>query len=282
MIVRVWGCRGSLATPGADTVRYGGNTACIEVRTDPRTLIVLDAGTGLRPLGQSLEARRVDVIHVLLTHLHIDHILGLGFFPPLERGEAEVHVWGPGPSATDLQEMLSRYLSPPLFPVGLREACARARFHVTPGEQWAIGDALITARAITHQGPTLAYRVEHQGRSVAYLPDHEPARGGNLLDRDPEWISGYEIAHDADVLFHDAQYTDDEYREKVGWGHSTIGQAVSLARLARARKLIMFHHDPRRSDAELDELVQDALELWGPDGDPPAFGREGMEIDLGR
>ena len=177
MKLRLWGTRGSLPTPGLGTERYGGNTACIEVRgDDPTQVIVLDAGSGIRLLGMALP-RSVLRVHLLLSHLHMDHILGLGFFSPLFRREMEVHIWGPSSATLGLGDRLARYLSPPLFPVRLNELACQLVLHDVPLGTFELPGVQVTAALVCHPGPTVGYRID-DGRSVlAYLPDHEPALG---------------------------------------------------------------------------------------------------------
>ena len=257
MRVTLWGTRGSLATPGPESVRYGGNTCCVEVRGADGTVLVLDAGTGIRRLGDSLEpeTQRVDI---LLTHLHMDHIQGLGFFGPMFDCEKEVHIWGPSSTTLDLRGRLARYLSPPLFPIGLRDVPCGLEFHdvVSLGE-FRIGGFEILAAMVCHPGPTVGYRITGDGASVTYLPDHEPALGTHSLPPEPEWISGLELANGADLLIHDAQYTAEEYPQHIGWGHSTFSDAIRFAAAASVKRLVLFHHDPRHSDATLDRLFEE-------------------------
>ena len=170
--VRLWGTRGSLAAPGTDTSRYGGNTSCAEVRGDAGTVLVLDAGTGIRDLGLSIAptTRRVDI---LLTHLHMDHIQGLGFFAPLYNPNIEVHIWGPARSAESLRALLTKYLSPPLFPVHFRDM-PTAILHKVPVAQANIGEFVVDAALVCHPGPTVGYKITCGDVSMAYIPDHEP------------------------------------------------------------------------------------------------------------
>ncbi|MBV8295862.1 MAG: MBL fold metallo-hydrolase [Acidimicrobiia bacterium] len=218
MQARVWGARGSLAAPGPETVRYGGNTSCVEVRLEDGTLLVLDAGTGMRPLGVLLGDEPIAELHILLSHLHLDHLQGLGFFRPLFRSGIDVHVWGPASPVQSLADRIAIYLSPPLFPVRLADIPANLTFHDAPEEGVTIGGATVRAGKVAHQGPTVGYRIEENGRSLAYLPDHEPSLGGVRIDAQPaDWVSGYDVARGVDVLFHDAQYGDDEYPRHVGW-----------------------------------------------------------------
>jgi phosphoribosyl 1,2-cyclic phosphodiesterase len=272
MRVCLWGTRGSIASAGPDTVAYGGNTSCAEVEGRDGTVVILDAGTGIRRVGDTYkEPRRLDI---LLTHLHMDHIQGLGFFAPLFKDDFEVHVWGPPSTTEDLRTRLTRYLSPPLFPVRLRDVNAKLELHDVPIEPFTIGGLTVDADVIIHPGQTLGYRITDGTATVAYLPDHEPALGENGMPTDPAWMSGYDLAVGADVLIHDAQYTADEYEQRVGWGHSRISDAVALARMAGAKRLVTFHHDPAHNDAELDGMVDDARAIAG-DGLEVLPGREG-------
>jgi len=275
VIVRLWGTRGSVASPGPDTVRYGGNTACVEVRADD-VILALDAGTGIRRFGGTLDGYR-GRIDLLLTHLHLDHLQGLGFFEPCFRPDVELHIWGPPSTTMDLRARLARYLSPPLFPVSLRDLGSRVSLHDVPPEPFQIGSVTVSGEAIIHPGPTVGYRISHGGRTLAYLPDHEPALGAPSFPLGPEWTSGHRLAEGADLLIHDLQYTEDEYPGRVGWGHSSLEQAWAFAVQAGARRLVTFHHDPSHSDDELDGLVAD---LQARDGPEVVGGREGMEFSL--
>ena len=216
MRIRFWGTRGSLATPGPDTIRYGGNTSCVEVREED-TLLILDAGTGIRPLGDALsrDMRRVDL---LLTHLHMDHIQGLGFFDPLFWPELEVHVWGPSSTTLDLHTRLSRYLSPPLFPVRLRDLPCQLYLHDAVAiRKFEIGPFSVEARLVCHPGPTVGYRITSGTGVLTYLPDHEPTLGIKALPSDPAWIPGIDLALGADILIHDAQFSADQYPRPVNF-----------------------------------------------------------------
>jgi len=256
--VTLYGTRGSLATPGPETVRYGGNTSCVEVCGADGTLLVLDAGTGIRRLGAKLgpEAGRVDV---LLTHLHMDHIQGLGFFRPLDQPGQEVHIWGPPSTTLHLSARLSRYLSPPLFPVRLRELPCELSLHDVPLEPagFQIGALRVCAALVCHPGPTVGYRISEGNVSIAYIPDHEPMLGARGL-AGAEWISGFDLAAGVDLLIHDSQYSAVQYPRHVGWGHSAIPHVLEFAARTGVRRLVTFHHDPRHDDAALDRLVDEA------------------------
>lgn len=273
MRIRIWGSRGSLASAGPDTNRYGGNTSCVEVRSEDGSLIVLDAGSGIRRLSDRLSTgHRVDVF---LTHLHMDHIQGLGFFSPLFHDDVAVRVWGPA-AQTDLPSRLARYLSPPLFPVRLRDLRS-VEFRSVPDRPIQVGSLSIVADSVIHPGATVGYRVSEGDRAMAYIPDHEPALGAQRFPIASRWTSGAGLARDVDVLVHDAQYTADEYRRSVGWGHSTLDHAIALARLVGARTLVPFHHDPGHADGDLDAIFETSGTVPNLEVLP---GREGLEIAL--
>ena len=279
MRVTLLGTRGSVPAPGPDTAHFGGNTPSVEVRGDDGTVLVLDAGTGIRRLGDQLppDLARIDI---LLTHLHMDHIQGLGFFEPLYRPDVEVHIWGPASATMSLEVRLSRYLSPPLFPVHLRDL-PNITCHEVPQPPFAIGPFRIQTALVCHPNPTVGYRIEEQGGILAYLPDHEPAlcvADGQWLG--PEWTSGHALAAGADLLIHDAQFTEQEYACCVGWGHSAYRHAFEFATLAGVQEVVLFHHDPSHDDNTIEHLLQDAVRRF-----KPAFrvsaGREGAVFEMG-
>lgn len=277
MRVCLWGTRGSIASAGPETVAYGGNTSCVEIEGSDGTVLILDAGTGVRRVGDTYrQPRRLDI---LLTHLHMDHIQGLGFFGPFFREDFEVHIWGPPSTTLDLRTRLTRYLSPPLFPVRLRDVAARLELHDVPTDPFQLGGLTITADIVIHPGPTLGYRITDGRSTVAYIPDHEPALGARELSTDPEWTSGHDLAREADLLIHDVQYTAAEYEQRQGWGHSRISDAVSLAALAGARRLVTFHHDPAHDDEALDGMLDEARRL-APADVAVMPGREGDTFRL--
>ncbi|HXH21322.1 MAG TPA: MBL fold metallo-hydrolase [Dehalococcoidia bacterium] len=258
MKATLWGTRGSLAAPGPETVGYGGNTACVEVRSRGGATLVLDAGTGIRRLGLALasEEGRIDI---LLSHLHVDHIQGLGFFAPLFQPGRVIHIWGPPSTTMNLRMRLGRYLSPPLFPVPLRELPSDITLHDVPLQPFEIEGLRVCADLVCHPGSSVGYRIEEAGKALTYIPDHEPALGARVFPGRPDWISGYALALGADLLIHDAQYTDEEYLARIGWGHSSMTQAIQFAIAAEVRRLVGFHHDPDHSDDMLDRLCADLV-----------------------
>jgi phosphoribosyl 1,2-cyclic phosphodiesterase len=275
----IWGCRGSVPTPGADTVSYGGNTSCVEVTLDDGTSLVLDAGTGIRRLGLELVRRETRNVHLILTHLHLDHLEGLRFFAPLWDERVTLDIWGPPSPVLSLRERIARSFSPPLFPVDLGDVPANVTFRDVPWEPWMLDGASMTADLILHPGATVGIRIESASSSFAYLPDHEPALAGPIEERSIDWISGGSIARDVDLLFHDAQYFEDEYVQRLGWGHSSVADAVAFGRAVGARRLVLFHHEPAHSDRSLEEL-EDRARTLADGAFEPKLAREGMVLEL--
>jgi phosphoribosyl 1,2-cyclic phosphodiesterase len=278
--LKVWGCRGSLPTPGAETVGYGGNTSCVEVRLDDGTVFVLDAGTGIVELGLELARRGDRNVQLLLTHLHLDHLEGLRFFAPMWDPEVELDIWGPPSPVWSLRERIARSFSPPLFPIDLHDVPAKVRFRDVPREAWELKGAVLYADLVLHPGPTLGFRIEADGSTLAYVPDHEPAFAG-VTGRTRDWISGAGVAEEVDLLLHDAQYSAEEYEERVGWGHSSVDDAVGFADAVGARRLVLFHHEPRHDDEVLARLEERAAELRGDGYDRPTLAREGLVLPVG-
>jgi phosphoribosyl 1,2-cyclic phosphodiesterase len=259
--LKVWGARGSIPAPGPETMRYGGNTSCVEVTLSDGSTLILDAGTGIRNLGQELP-RLERPLHILLTHLHLDHIQGLMFFSPLFQPDAEIVIWGPASPEASLRDRIARYISAPLAPVEVRELPSLVSFREAEPVEWSIGPARVLAQAVTHRGPTLGYRIEDAGVTLTYIPDHEPGLGAPIADLEDEWISGFELARDATMLIHDCQYTDEEYHSYVGWGHSPMSDALEFAHRVGTERLLLFHHDPNHTDDFLDALGGEVALHW--------------------
>ncbi len=273
MKVRIWGARGSIPAPGPETMRYGGNTSCVELTLSDGTTLILDAGTGIRNLGLALP--RVErPINILLTHLHLDHIQGLMFFAPAFRPESEITIWGPASPEASLRDRVARYISAPLAPVEVRELPSTVWFRETGPLEWQIGPARITAQAVNHRGPTLGYRIEDNGSTLCYIPDHEPGLGTPLSALEDDWISGFSLAREASMLIHDCQYTDEEYRDHLGWGHCPLSDALAFAHRVAAERLLLFHHDPLHSDEFLDKFCAAAGDHWRELGNDPT----GLEL----
>jgi phosphoribosyl 1,2-cyclic phosphodiesterase len=282
MNVKLWGTRGSIPSPGPETIHYGGNTACVGVTLADGSLLALDAGSGIRSLGLSLgdEPAR---LHILLTHLHLDHILGLAFFAPAFRPQTELVIWGPASPDASLRDRIARYISAPLSPVEVRELPCDVSFRSAPDSEWEIGSARIRAASVSHRGPTLGYRIDDGDSSLTYIPDHEPGLGADLEQLEDDWISGFSLAQDASLLIHDGQYTDAEYPNHVGWGHSALSDALAFARRTEAERTVLFHHDPLHSDAFLEDHEAEAKRRWAELGGDPAtieLGVERADYDL--
>lgn len=275
MKLTFWGTRGSIASAGPDTVRYGGDTASVELTTGDGALVVLDAGSGIRQLGNHL-TKTYPRVDILLSHLHMDHVQGLPFFRPLLNPEVETHIWGPISTTRDLRSRISRYLSPPLFPVRVRDL-PNVTFHDVIPSTFQLGSLEVTADLITHPGSTLGYRIIEGDESLAYLSDHEPAFGLGRIPDSPEWTSGSALARGVDVLVHDAQYTDEEYARRVGWGHTSLTQLADLTRQAEPGRLVTFHHDPAHSDSELDVFHEQLRALI--EGTEMLAGVPELEVD---
>jgi phosphoribosyl 1,2-cyclic phosphodiesterase len=273
MRVKVWGARGSVPAPGPEMNRYGGNTSCVQLTLSDGETLILDAGTGIRALGFALSSGMPN-INILLTHLHLDHIQGLMFFPPCFKTDSRITIWGPSSPEASLEHRVARYISAPLSPVEVRELPCDVSFRDTPASEWEIGAARIRAESVTHRGPTLGYRITEGDTTLTYIPDHEPGLGTPLDSVEPEWISGYELARGAQLLIHDCQYTDEEYPEHVGWGHSPLGDALTFAQRTEAERVLLFHHDPLHNDDFLDSVFGTAVAHW------EAAGRGAEQLEL--
>jgi phosphoribosyl 1,2-cyclic phosphodiesterase len=272
MKIRFWGVRGSIASPGPKTVRYGGNTTCIEIRTDNNELIVLDAGTGIFPLSQTLLAELPVTANVLITHSHWDHIQGLPFFIPnfIPGNTLRLHGGFDPVSGKGIEQVMSVQLQYSYFPV--REAEMKARIEyvtLVPGETIQIGSAFVTPCMLNHPVIDFGYRIESNGKSVFFTGDHEPPY--NIYEPSDEGYDEYQVfvdekvksIHDAirdvDVLIADSSYTDAEYPSKKGWGHGTFSSSIISANEVGAKVLFCTHHEPTRSDDALEDAFQTAL-----------------------
>ena len=294
MKVRFWGVRGSIASPGPDTVRYGGNTTCIEVTTDGGATIILDAGTGIRPLGLELSKGGPTETAICISHTHWDHIQGLPFFVPLFVPGNTVKFFGAFDPVyqKDLKTILAQQMEYCYFPV--RELELKADIHYTTlreAESFEYKDATITNVMMNHPVLTYGYRVDCNGQSVFFSGDHEPPQ--NIYSSDDTFFSEYDelirsktgqicaVAQDVDLFIVDAQYTEPELIHKRGWGHGSFSSALAMARLARAKKVAFTHHDPNRTDDQIDQIAA-KLKAGARRNDPPILmAREGLEIDLG-
>jgi len=248
--VTCWGTRGSIPAPGPETVRFGGNTSCVEVRAAGCRLI-FDAGTGIRTLSASLAAEGPLDAHLFVSHYHWDHIQGFPFLAQLYEPATKLRVHGPMQGDVPVDEALEGQMSPLYFPVPLKAIAASVEFATADGSPWCGDEVCVDAFRVNHPGVTYGYRVTVAGATAVYIPDNE------LSDApDPAWYAGLvAFVGGADLLLHDAMLTDAEYEQRRGWGHSTFAQAVRLAEEAGVRRLHLFHHSPDRTDAELEAIA---------------------------
>ncbi|NNF12234.1 MAG: MBL fold metallo-hydrolase [Gemmatimonadetes bacterium] len=252
--VRCWGTRGSIPSPGPKTVQFGGNTTCVELDAGGQR-VVFDAGSGIRPLGLDIGEHAPDAISIFLTHFHWDHIQGFPFFAPLHSPEGRIRVIGPKQKDIDVQNLFAGQLGPIYFPVPFSLVAAKMDFeHLNEGE-YETGNALIEVMRVRHPSFVIGYRITVAGRVICFIPDNE-------LDGDMygEVGPGFEkriidFVGDADLLIHDSMYTEEEYPRHVGWGHSTFEQALRLAEDGGVKRLLFFHHDPTRTDYELEAII---------------------------
>lgn len=292
MKVRFWGVRGSIASPGPHTVRHGGNTTCIEIRSDADELIILDAGTGIFPLSQSLLSRLPVSANIFITHTHWDHIQGLPFFIPLFIPGNKVRIHGAYDfvSGQGIEQIMNVQMQYSFFPVREAELKATLSYHTLAiGEKVSVGDATVTNTLLNHPVPDFGYRVDCNGKSVFFSGDHEPwvniyapedaefADYQAMVDQQQNGLAAF--LQGVDVLVMDCSYTTAEYPAKVGWGHGTFQSSLDLACRVGAKKLICTHHEPTRSDDELEKIIA-ALIANAPPGSPEIMlSREGMTLE---
>jgi phosphoribosyl 1,2-cyclic phosphodiesterase len=273
MKVKFWGVRGSIAVPGPKTVRYGGNTTCIEVRTDNNELLVLDAGTGLFPLSQALLAELPVTANILITHSHWDHIQGLPMFIPnfIPGNTLRLHGGFDPVSGKGIEQVMEVQLQYSFFPVREVEMKARIEYvTLMPHEAVQVGSATVTPCLLSHPVIDFGYRIECNGKSVFFTGDHEPPY--NIYEPGDDGYSDYQVFVDeknqtildairsVDVLIADSSYTELEYSAKKGWGHGTFGTSIALAKAAGAKVLYCTHHEPTRSDDALEKVFAEALQ----------------------
>lgn len=295
--IKLWGTRGSIAVPGRETLRYGGNTTCIELRADGE-LIALDAGSGIRPLGvalkQEFQERPIN-LSLLITHAHWDHIQGFPFFKPAYDPKNEIRILGFDGAGATFREIMTEPMRSPFFPISMRELSAKMEITKLTEMKFSLGKVDVHAAFVNHPGVCAGYRLFTSTGSVAFLPDHEPyefflhaARGQLLTPEQAKEIATNEHARlvqflrGSEILILDSQYTDKEYQTHIGWGHSSVSSAVSLALEAEVQTLLLFHHDPSHDDNMVDTMVESARELMAKSGRPleVVAAKEGGEILL--
>ena len=280
MRIKIWGCRGSIPSPGCDTNKYGGNTTCVEVRLKDGSLIVIDAGTGIRCLGNTLlKARGPKKVHLLLTHAHWDHLQGFPFFVPAYMEEYSIIVRGGRPAKQSLEAFLAHQMDPPYFPVPFRDLKASFDFRQENGQSLSIGKVEIIPIPLKHPNGGYGYKFIEGDKTFVFLTDNEIGfdHPGGLPDA--EYAA---ICRNADLLIHDGQYTEQEYEISRGWGHSTFRAVTDLSISADVKRLGIFHHDPRHLDQDLDRYIEECRQqISKGKSRVECFGtKEGMEISL--
>jgi len=286
--VTFWGTRGSIPTPGARTARYGGNTPCVAVETAAGDLVILDAGTGIRPLGVELVERQNGAVsaEILLSHAHWDHIQGLPHFKPFFAPGNRVRIWGSRQGTTSLEAILRQQMDPAVFPVPLDALSAALTVQqVEPaGGEFTIGAFRVASIRLRHPGTTLGYRLTPiaGGPSMAYVTDNELGAGGTY-SMPPNWRQSFvAFLKGVDLLIHDAMYAPDELDAHRGWGHSTFEEALAVAGEAGVQRLVLFHHEPEHADSVMDKLLAAARQAARAQGKAVEVlaAQEGMELTL--
>ncbi len=272
MKLKFWGVRGSIPTPGKSTVKYGGNTPSLELRLDNDELIILDAGTGIRNLGDHLIANGESIrAYILITHPHWDHIQGFPFFKPAFVSGNEITVIGTDREEIDLQHIIADQMKKIYFPIQLNELKAKIHFRSIREEEFNIFDAHVKTLYVNHPGYTVAYRIDYKGKSLVYVSDNEPfdkESATRMTNFEPIVLKKFleqkgdpnqrlvDFIQGADVLIHDATYTPEEYVDKVGWGHSHYLFTLKLANEANVKHCVLFHHEPNRTDENIDRILE--------------------------
>jgi len=278
MQVTFFGVRGSTPCNGDEITRYGGNTSCVAVRVPGEPPLFFDLGTGARYFGATQAQDGTFRGTCLLSHLHWDHTQGLPFFTPLLSEGAELDVFAPAQDdGRSVAEAIGTVIRPPLFPITIDQLPGQVRFHDVADTEFHVGRVKVMSRLVPHVGPTLGYRIEFQGCVIAYLSDHQQPYDGSFSISD----GAREIAEGADLLIHDSQYTVHEFEAKATWGHCTIDYALWVAQHCDVSRLALFHHDPSRTDAALDELSRCAVSTGGRGGLDVVTAYEGLTLDVG-
>jgi phosphoribosyl 1,2-cyclic phosphodiesterase len=295
MKLKFWGVRGSIPSPGPNTVRYGGNTTCIEIRSDEGKLIILDGGTGIFALAQKLLSEMPVTANIFITHSHWDHIQGLPFFTPLFIPGNNVRIHGSHDPVSDygVEQVMAVQLQYSYFPVREAEMLASIEYETLAiGQTVEIGDVKVTSTLLNHPVINFGYRIDCNGKSVFFTGDHEPYY--NIYDPDDEDYAGYQAMVDqkqsavdaamrgVDVLIVDSSYTRDEYSSKKGWGHGTFDASIDMALRVGAKRLYFTHHEPTRTDDALETVFADVMDRHASrlQGMTAHLAREGLEIDL--
>src|SRR5581483_7320541 len=282
--VKFWGVRGSVPVPGPTTVHYGGNTSCLEVRADGE-LIILDAGTGIRPLGNALSdefAGKPLELTLLITHTHWDHIQGFPFFHPAYEAKNKVHIIGYEGAKIGLGTTLAGMMESPYFPIALKEMPGNILIEELKDFEFSSGKVRVQAMVVNHPGVAVGYRLFTSGGSIVYIPDNEPFSYDRVADCDTKNRKLIDFIRDADLLVIDSQYDNAEYDAHIGWGHGCLDDTVRIAVTANVKRLFLFHHDPNHDDARVTQMLEHARKIAAKLGGNTIVeaAREGAEIAL--
>jgi phosphoribosyl 1,2-cyclic phosphodiesterase len=271
--VTFYGVRGSTPCPTGPYVRYGGNTSCVVVDIPGESPIVFDLGTGLQAWGKTQPLDGTFKATALLTHFHFDHVQGLPFLAAADRIGSCLDIYGPGETGSTVNDLFTGFVRPPYFPVGIDQLRGKYGLHDVLDCDFTVGTAKILVRPVPHVGLTVGYRIEWEGTSIAYISDHQAP-----IDLDSIADSVIELCQGVDLLIHDAQYTPTDWETKSHWGHCTVGYAVRVAKTSGAKALALFHHDPSRSDDDVDRLVSEARCMSDAEGIVVFGAAEGLTV----
>ncbi len=280
MKIKLWGTRGSIPVPGPDTFRYGGNTTCVEVRLDDGTIVIFDAGTGIRPLGLALMAERQPLdLKLIFTHTHWDHLQGFPFFEPINHASTRITILSAPNTSADLKQTLISQMDFKYFPINFKSLKSQIIFEEVVQPEHLIGNARLFSIPTNHPGSTFGYKLVAGNRSFVFLTDNElrphiPAKS--------TWQDFVEFCQGSDLMLHDAMWMDDELTDKRGWGHSSMEQVIELAAQAHPKTVILSHHLPRRSDQELEERFNETLKRKAADAANTIFvlAKEGDSFNI--
>jgi len=260
MIVRCYGARGSVPVAGKQFDKYGGNTTCMQVvGSRDSNIVVIDAGSGIRPLGEEVNKKKIDTIHLFFTHYHLDHVIGFPFFKPLFNKKVKIRIYGPRFLGKSLRHILDNFFIPPHFPINPYDICAGENLeyiNIDENEEMIIDDLRIDSIRLNHPNGGLGYKITQNNKNFVFLTDNE-------LDHkhfnDFDYNKYVNFSKNADLLIHDSEYSEDEYKFTKGWGHTTFKSAFKLARLCKVKRFGLFHHNQNRSDKALDEIVTELV-----------------------
>lgn len=263
MEIRCWGSRGSIAVSGAEYLKYGGDTTCIEITALSGDKIIIDAGTGIRKLGHKLCKEGYGDLNILFTHSHWDHISGFPFFKPVHLQNSVIKVYGPSLANQSIRTVLSKTMTAPFFPIELDDISSKLSFVDIGPDDFSIGSITISTIALNHTNEGVGYKFTENGKSFVFLTDNEIRHHFDGGSTKQNFI---EFCKDADLFFHDSEFTEEEYKITKGWGHSVYTDSIEIAGKARVKTLGLFHHNQERTDDQVDEILKHSLEIIKKDG----------------